>query len=122
MSARAAKDYVITVIGLASASAHSASPPNADSSDGIEREPQDPAEMARAFVANSSLLLRGKPAIIAEDARYDPATGAVHLFFPRTEAITVGEKEVTFVTRFGSLNVRKKFRLKDMIYKGQLEL
>ncbi len=122
VSARAAKDYIITVIGLASASAHKASPPDANPSDGVEREPQDPAEIARAFVTNSSLLPRGKPGIMAEDATYDPATGAVHLFFPRSEAITVGEKEVTFVTRFGSLNVRKKFRLKEMTYKGQLQL
>lgn len=122
ISERAAKDYVITVIGLASASAHGASPANADSSDGVEREPQDPTEIARAFVANSSLVPRGKAAIAPEDAKYDPATGAIHLFFPRTAAITAGEKEVTFVTRFGSLTVRKRFRLKEMTYKGQLEL
>lgn len=122
ITARAAKDYIITVIGLASASVHNASAPNADPSGGVQREPQDPAEIARAFVTNSSLLPRGKPGIMAEDAKYDPATGAVHLFFPRSAAITLGEKEVIFVTRFGSLNVRKKFRLKEMTYRGQLEL
>jgi hypothetical protein len=121
-SARAANDYVITVIGLASASPRTSAAPSDEPAGGVEREPQDPAQIAQAFVANSRLIPRGKSAIVPEDAKFDSATGAVQLFFSRSAAIAVSDKEVTFVTRFGSLSVRKRFRLKDMAYKGQLEL
>jgi hypothetical protein len=40
----------------------------------------------------------------------------------RRTAITLSDKDVTFVTRFGSISVQKKFRLKDMTYKGELAL
>jgi hypothetical protein len=118
---RSGKDYVITVIGLAAGTVHPAGG-QGDGTRGVEREPQDPAQIERGFIVNSELLPRGKAAITPEDAKFDSATGAVHLFFPRREPIAAGDKEVTFSTRFGSVTVRKKFRLKEMAYKGQLEL
>jgi hypothetical protein len=122
VSARAVSDYIITIIGLASASPRTSAAPGDESRGGVEREPQDPAQVARAFIGNSALLPRGKPAIAPEDAKFDAATGAVQLFFPRSARISLSDKEVTFVTRFGSLTVQKKFHLKDMTFKGQLEL
>jgi hypothetical protein len=74
------------------------------------------------LMANSSLRVSGKPALGAEDAKVDVKTGAVHLYFPRSFPITTSDKEVTFVTRFGSLSVVKKFRLAEMLYRGRLEL
>jgi len=108
---RAAKDYVITVIGLVPA----------DTPASAEHPANDPAQI-QGFVVNSRLVPRGQRAIAPEDAAIDPATGAVHLFFPRTHELTHNDKEVNFVTRFGSVTVQKRFRLKDMMYKGQLEL
>ena len=55
-------------------------------------------------------------------AALDAATGAIHLFFPRTAAINLKDKEVLFATRFGSMKIEKRFRLKDMTYRGKLEL
>jgi len=108
---RAAKDYVITVIGLLPA----------NTSAGAEHPANDPAQI-QGFLVTSRLEPRGQATIAPEDATIDPATGAVHLFFPRTHPITLNDKELTFVTRFGSVTVQKRFRLKDMMYKGQLEL
>jgi hypothetical protein len=108
---RAAKDYVITVIGLVPA----------DNPVSAEHPANDPAQI-QGFLVNSKLEPRGQRPIAPEDAAIDSATGAVHLFFPRTHAITLTDKELTFVTRFGSVTVQKRFRLKDMMYKGQLEL
>lgn len=108
---RAAKDYVITVIGLV--------PGNTPAS--AEHPANDPEQIA-GFLANSKLMPRGQSVAAPEDAAIDPATGAVHLFFPRTHAVTPSDKEVNFITRFGSVTVQKRFRLKDMMYKGQLEL
>jgi hypothetical protein len=48
------------------------------------------------------------------------------LMFPREEngapTITLEDKKVEFVTEIGSLKVRRKFKLKKMIYNGNLEL
>lgn len=107
---RAARDYVITVIGLVPANVA----PSA------EHPADDPAQI-QGFIANSRLMTRAA-AIVPEDAKIDPSSGVVHLFFPRGHAIALSDKEVNFVTRFGSVNIQKRFRLKDMTYKGQLEL
>ena len=94
---------------------------SANTSASPEHPANDP-EQRQGFLVNSRLEPRGQAAIAPEDAAIDPATGAVHLFFPRVRAITLNDKELTFVTRFGSVTVQKRFRLKDMMYKGQLEL
>ena len=108
---RAARDYEITVLGLVPAN----NPASA------ERPANDPAQI-QGFLVNSRLVVRGQPAFAPEDAEIDGATGAVHLFFARTHAITANEKEANFITRFGSVTVQKRFRLKEMLYKGQLAL
>ncbi|MBV9762858.1 MAG: hypothetical protein JO340_20025 [Acidobacteriaceae bacterium] len=108
---RAERDYVITVIGLTPANVA----PSAE-------HPADDPQQVQGFIANSRLLVRGGAAIAPEDAKIDAKTGAVHLFFPRSRPIVASDKEVNLVTRFGSVNVQKRFRLKDMMYKGQLAL
>jgi hypothetical protein len=95
------KDYIITVLGLVSAGK------------------DQPLE---GLMGHSSLKASGKPVIAAEDAKVDAKTGAVHLYFPRSSAITTADKDVVFSTRFGSLTVVKKFRLAEMMYHGRLEL
>src|ERR1700761_3616283 len=102
---RAAKDYVITVIGLVPASTPASAEHPATEHPATEHPPTDPAhdpEQIQGFIMNSRLVPRGQPPIPAEDAAIDAATGAVHLFFPRTRAITL--------------------RVKALQYKGQLEL
>lgn len=44
------------------------------------------------------------------------------LMFPRTDAIKVDDNEVEVVARLGQLDVKKKFKLKEMIFNGKLEL
>ncbi|MFL6449029.1 MAG: hypothetical protein ACJ746_15290 [Bryobacteraceae bacterium] len=95
------KDYIITVVGLVSAGK------------------DQPLE---GLMSHSSLKVPGKPAISAEDAKVDANTGAVHLYFPRSSAITSSDKDVVFTTRFGSLTAVKKFHLAEMVYQGRLEL
>ena len=43
-------------------------------------------------------------------------------YFPRLDKITPSNKEVTFSTKLGPLEFKAKFELKDMIYRGKLEL
>ncbi len=37
-------------------------------------------------------------------------------------AITSEDRKVEFVTKIGSIKVKRKFKLKDMVYNGKLEL
>jgi hypothetical protein len=102
------REYIITVLGLV--------PARRKTAPGLSQE------TIQGLIRTSALLPRGHAAIHPDNAKLDTATGALHLFFPKNDPITLSEKEVTFVTRFGSLTVQKRFRLKDMMYSGKLEL
>lgn len=46
----------------------------------------------------------------------------VYLLFPKTDPITLEDREVEFVLEVKNLEIKKKFKLKDMVYKGKLEI
>lgn len=118
----AQKYYIVTILGLVPAG-RSQSVPHADpqSASDTSVDTHNPEQMLQAFIANSRLLTRSF-SVGAADARLDSSTGTLHLFFPRSRAITLGDKDVLLETRFGSVSLIKKFRLKEMIYGGRLEL
>ena len=94
--------------------------------EGVEREAgADPAERMRQMLARSTLLVRkGKDAIKPMDVKMATAekTMTVYFLFPRTEAITLEDKEVEFITKLGPLEIKRKFKLQDMVFGGKLEL
>ena len=49
------------------------------------------------------------------------ATG-MRFYFQKLEPITLANKELAFTTKIGPLELKAKFPLKDMVYRGQLEL
>lgn len=122
--------YVITVIGLVQGGKYRAQgnpnqPPEVSSSDGADGkklEPGDPEGILEAFMQYSRLRASGIADIHPENVKLDPATGAVHIFFPRAHPLERRQKEVQFITHLGSLNVSTKFRLGSMTRRGQLEL
>ena len=44
------------------------------------------------------------------------------MLFPRTKAIAPQDKEVEVVAKYGFLETKKKFKVKDMAVNGKLEL
>jgi hypothetical protein len=48
--------------------------------------------------------------------------GGTYFYFSRMLALMPEDKETTFVTKIGPLDVKCKFTLKDMLYRGKLEL
>ncbi len=127
--APADSDYIVTVIGLIQGGKYRAMGKTADtsvsSSDGESRKNPDaanPEEVLEAFMQFSRLRTSGMSEIRPQNVKLDPATGAVHIFFPRTRPLSLRQKDVVFVTHFGSLNVQAKFHLSAMKYRGQLEL
>ena len=43
-------------------------------------------------------------------------------YFPRTDSITLEDKDVEFITKLGPMEIKKKFKLEDMMFAGQLAL
>jgi hypothetical protein len=49
-------------------------------------------------------------------------TGGDLFYFSRLEPIQPSNKEITFTTRLGPIEIKAKFSLKEMLYRGKLEL
>jgi hypothetical protein len=76
----------------------------------------DRAEMIRSY---TKLDRRGGPIYLDH---IEPIAGGDMYYFPRIEPITPANKEITFTTKMGPLEFKAKFVLKDMLYRGKLEL
>ena len=118
------KDYILTVEGLIPAGRYrrTGQLQTKSSSDGAIENIDDPEHLLEGLMTHSKLLIKGRTPLTCHDAKIDPETGAVHLFFPKSFEINRSNKEVMFTTRFGSLSVEKRFRLGDMAYNGRLQL
>jgi len=86
-----------------------------------------PARFAPATAAAgaASFLRPGKkPPIALEQGGMQRAGQTLTLIFafPRTDPITLDDKDVEFVTKIGTVEVKKKFALKDLVINGVLEL
>jgi hypothetical protein len=104
--------------------------PDASSGDTERKGPPAPtAEQRKAMIGalkqSSALQRKGKDPILAGrvgelEGRDTPA---LLFFFPRPgDPIALSDKEVTFSTRVGPLQLKVKFVLKDMQYHGQVSL
>ncbi len=81
-------------------------------------------EYREALVKSATLTIKGKDSIAAAEAQVAPAGRSVEIYvmFPRTRALTLDDGEVEFSAKPGGVTVKQKFRLKDMVVKGKLEL
>jgi len=101
-----ANDYVIAVSGI----------PRMDL--GAEGD-----ELKKKMLEEAALIIKGKPPIKAEDFMVERGRGVEMLFaFPKSTPITEDDKEVEFAVKLGDLNIKQKFRLKDMMLNGKLDL
>jgi hypothetical protein len=74
------------------------------------------------LVAATSIVIKGKPALTPEKVEHGRDGTSLLFTFPRTSPISLDDKEVEFVTRIGAMEVRRRFKLKDMVYQGKLAL
>jgi hypothetical protein len=49
-------------------------------------------------------------------------TVLLYFAFPKTEEITLEDKEVEFISKVGPMEFKKKFKLADMVLNGKLTL
>jgi hypothetical protein len=84
----------------------------------------DQEKLKKAVKEQTALNVKGRAPVGPSDVQFAPTERSVDAFFvfPKTASFTLDDKEVEFATRIGTLTVRYKFRLKDMVYNGKLEL
>jgi hypothetical protein len=46
----------------------------------------------------------------------------VSFLFPRTTTFTADEKDLEFASKFGKAAIKHKFKLKDMVFNGKVEM
>ncbi len=84
--------------------------------------------MRDALMTDTLLKLDEGEPIAPEDVRLfqDADTGMIRVLylFPKTDAVTIelDDEEVEFITRLVDSEVKKKFKLENMVFQGQLEL
>ena len=100
-----ANEYVVAVVGL---------PPALD---------RVPEEQLNELAKSAVLQRKDKDPIPAGAVQRIPGEkGSVAFFFPKTSAITLEDKEVEFISKVARFEVRRKFKLKDMVVGDKLEL
>lgn len=99
-------DYVIVVAGL---------------NRGLVRGDAD--EVKKTLMNATQLVIKGKEPIKPKDFRLIGQGRMDAIFaFPKTNPITESDKDVEFQCKIGSINLKQKFQLKDMLFNGKLEL
>jgi hypothetical protein len=109
--------YLISVSGLPEIGA-GRRPHGADGPPEADRERRQ--QMQERMKQNTSLQPKGRIAI--SPARVENAGDGTMLFYFTKEAVplSLDDKEVAFATHLGPLEVKAKFVLKEMKYRGQL--
>lgn len=120
------KPYVLVMVGLQIPRPNN--DPNANNDDQDSqygnrgRGNRSPEAMRQQFLQNTRILRKNKSALNPSDVKLDADKGEVSFFFRRDEPIDLDDKEVTFETVVGRINIKEKFKLKDMVYQGKLAL
>jgi hypothetical protein len=80
----------------------------------------NPETVKKGITDASSLSAKGKDAGKPTDVEIGQKD--MLFTFPRAAAFTVDDKEVEFTTKLGGIELKYKFKLKDMVYNGKLEM
>ena len=121
------KDYVISVLGFRMPERRNRLDDNDDRNAGDnDRDRNNPNQdrLRSQFLDAAQLIPKGRRTIYAEDVKFEgpDGSGAIRFLFPRTNAISAGDKEVDFILEVRGMKLEHKFRLADMQYQGQLAL
>ena len=100
-------NYVILVTGLPAAAARG-----------------DAQKIKDAISRRTTLNVKGKDAIRPTEVEVtaDGKNAGAYFAFPKTMQFTLDDREVEFSTKIGDTTIQYKFQLKDMVFRGNLEL
>ncbi len=76
------------------------------------------------LLAITTLEVKGKDPLKPTDVQVAAAGRNVNLYFlfPRTTVFTADDKELEFSTKFGTTAIKHRFKLKDMVVNGKVEM
>ena len=113
-----AGDYVISVSGLGVLGRSR----RGTGGDSAEEESERRTAVEERLRDSTELQRKGQPPLHPE--RLETAQdGTILFFFTRDyHPIKANDKEVTFVSKFGPMVAKAKFNLKEMMYRGKLEM
>ena len=80
----------------------------------------DPATLKKAISDMTSLSAKGKEPVKPMDVQIDKSQ--IVFLFAKTSPFSLDDKEVDFSTKLADVVLKYKYRLKDMVYNGKLEL
>jgi hypothetical protein len=83
-----------------------------------------PETLKKALMDASSLSVKGKEPVKPAGVQMggDRRSTDIVIIFPRSAAFSLDDKEVDFSTKLADVSLKYKFRLKDMVFNGKLEL
>ena len=83
-----------------------------------------PEEIRQALVSETFLSRENKTPIAPYDIEIveQDELSMLVWYFPRTDVITLDDDEVEFITKLGSTEVKRQFKLEEMIFEDQLAL
>lgn len=114
--ARQETHYLVAVVGPARGSAQGGGGK-------AEHTDQKLEQRAALLRESTSLARKGKPPLRPESIEMPkPGQGSYLFQFPKADPIVEADKDVEFVTRIGPFEIKRKFKLKEMIYQGALAL
>ena len=72
----------------------------------------------------TALAVKGRDLMHPEVIQLLPGekSAVIYFAFSRAKAITLEDKEVEFITHIGQIEIKKKFKLQEMVFSGKLEL
>ena len=81
-------------------------------------------KMKESLLQSTSLIVKGKDPIQATDLQTggNEQRPLVLFMFPKTAPLSLDDKDVEFSTKVGSIVVKQKFHLKEMMFNGKLDL
>jgi hypothetical protein len=81
-------------------------------------------QMKTVMKGLTTLTVKGKGVLTPSEVQIMPNNKMVDVYFsfPRAASLSLDDKEVEFSTRIGFSAVTSKFRLKDLVFNGKLEL
>jgi len=106
---QAVTEYVVGIIGVQA---------------GLAKMPTD--KLNEFAKTSTSLVIKDKDPIAAEGAKVEASTkpnmADIYFFFPKSKEITLDDKEVEFVSKLGRIEIRRKFKLKEIMVGDKLAL
>jgi len=77
-----------------------------------------------ALLESTTVSVNGKPPLKAVDVQISGGRGTanVSFLFPKTTTFTAEDKEMEFSSKFDKTTVKHKFKLKDMVFNGKVEM